>query len=164
MSAEVEYAARAMICPHCNASDSSVIDSRPAEQGTATRRRRECAVCGDRFTTYERLEAPLLIRKRDGTLQLFTVDKVRKGLVRALADGAVTADQMNAAVADIETSVRAMGSELTSDDVGQLVLAFLRQVDEAAYLRFASVHKDFRDAADFEREAATLDRAPEPTG
>ena len=112
-----------------------------------------------RFTTYERLEAPLLIRKRDGTLQVFAIDKVRDGLVRALAGSSVDADQISRAVADIESHVGAMGSQVSSDDVGHFVLAYLRQVDEAAYLRFASVYKDFRDASDFEREAATLERS-----
>ena len=149
-----------MKCPHCGASDSHVVDSRPAEQGLAIRRRRQCEVCTDRFTTYERLESPHLIRKRDGTLQVFSADKVRRGLAFALAGSVVTADQMTAAVSEIETNIRAMGSDVSSDDVGQLVLAYLRQVDEAAYIRFASVYKDFRDARDFEREAASLDRSP----
>ena len=155
----VEYAARVMKCPHCGAFESRVVDSRPAEQGSAIRRRRECEGCADRFTTYERLESPLLIRKRDGTLQVFAVDKVSTGLARALAGSVVTADEMNLAVSEIEANIRTLGSEVTSDDIGQLVLAYLRNVDEAAYLRFASVHKDFRDASDFEREAATLDRS-----
>ena len=136
-----------------------MVDSRPAERGVAIRRRRECESCADRFTTYERLESPLLIRKRDGTLQVFAVDKVSTGLARALAGSVVTADEMNVAVNEIEANIRTLGSDVTSDDIGQLVLAYLRQVDEAAYLRFASVHKDFRDASDFEREAATLDRS-----
>ena len=145
-------------CPQCGATDSRVVDSRPAEQGAAIRRRRECEGCAERFTTYERLEAPVLIRKRDGTMQVFSAEKVRKGLVRALDSGSVSADAINAAVADIEATVTSMGSGVTSDDVGQLVLAYLRGADEAAYLRFASVYKDFRDARDFEREAAALDR------
>ena len=94
-----------------------------------------------------------------GTLQVFAVDKVSTGLARALAGSVVTADEMNVAVNEIEANIRTLGSDVTSDDIGQLVLAYLRQVDEAAYLRFASVHKDFRDASDFEREAATLDRS-----
>ena len=148
-----------MKCPHCGAFESRVVDSRPAEQGAAIRRRRQCESCNQRFTTYERLASPLLIRKRNGTLQVFSVDKVRLGLVRALAGGDVNTEQITNAVAHIEAMVGSMGSEVTSDDVGQLVLTYLRGVDEAAYLRFASVHKDFRDASDFEREAATLDRA-----
>lgn len=148
-----------MKCPHCGATDSHVVDSRPAEQTAAIRRRRQCESCEERFTTYERIEAPVLIRKRDGTLQVFSVDKVRTGLVRALAGSDVTAEQITAAVADIEANVVGMSSDATSDDVGQLVLSYLRTVDEAAYLRFASVYKDFRHAADFEREAATLDRS-----
>ena len=92
-------------------------------------------------------------------MQVFAIDKVRDGLVRALAGSSVDADQISRAVADIESHVGAMGSQVSSDDVGHFVLAYLRQVDEAAYLRFASVYKDFRDASDFEREAATLERS-----
>ena len=155
----VEYAPICMKCPHCGAIESSVVDSRPAEQGAAIRRRRECASCEERYTTYERPEAPLLIRKRDGTMQVFSVDKVRIGLVRALAGSETTTAQIDGAVREIETSVSASSSEMSSDDVGQLVLSYLRDTDEAAYLRFASVYKDFRDAADFEREAASLERS-----
>ena len=148
-----------MNCSHCGESQSKVVDSRPAEQGEAIRRRRECEACGERYTTYERREAPTLVRKRDGTLQLFTPDKIRNGLARALAGSAVTTEEMSVAVADIETQVRAMGDEVTSDDIGLQVLGYLRAVDEAAYIRFASVYKDFKDASDFEREAASLETA-----
>jgi len=100
-----------------------------------------------------------LIRKRDGTMQVFAVDKVRKGLVRALAGSSVTADEISDAVTSIESDVLAAGSNISTDEIGRMVLAYLVDVDEAAYLRFVSVHRDFRDASDFEREVATLDRS-----
>lgn len=145
-----------MRCPFCASGDTRVVDSRPIEQGASIRRRRQCEVCGERFTTYERAEVPLLIRKRDGRLQAFDPEKVRAGLERALADRVVADEEITAAVAAIEADLRMAGGEVTSDDVGRLVLAYLRTIDEAAYLRFASVHKEFRDASDFEREAASL--------
>lgn len=148
-----------MRCPQCAETESRVVDSRPAESGAAIRRRRECEACGTRFTTYERLESPILIRKRDGTLQVFAADKLRVGIERALGSSEVSPDEITEVVAEIATAVAQSSSEVTSDDIGQRVLTYLRSVDEAAYLRFASVYKDFRDASDFEREAAALDRS-----
>ncbi len=148
-----------MRCPQCAETESRVVDSRPAESGAAIRRRRECEACGTRFTTYERLESPILIRKRDGTLQVFAADKLRVGIERALGSSEVSPDEIAEVVAEIATAVAQSSSEVTSDDIGQRVLTYLRSVDEAAYLRFASVYKDFRDASDFEREAAALDRS-----
>lgn len=147
-----------MRCPYCTADDTRVVDSRPIEGGTSIRRRRQCETCAERFTTYERAEVPLLIRKRDGRIQPFDPEKVRAGLIRALADNAVDPDEISVAVGRIENELRVMPEQATSDDVGRLVLAYLRTIDEAAYLRFASVHKEFRAAADFEREAAALER------
>lgn len=149
-----------MRCPFCDADSNKVIDSRPAEQGSAIRRRRACASCDQRFTTYERLEAPLMVRKRDGRLQLFQPHKVRAGIVRALADAAVSDVDIDAAVAELEASLRALGPEVTTDDIANHVLSFLRKAGgDAAYLRFASVYKEFRDARDFEREVAALERS-----
>ena len=158
-----------MRCPLCASSDTRVIDSRPAEQGTAIRRRRQCDACRERFTTYERLEAPLMVRKQDGTLQVFQSAKVRRGIERALADETITEDALTNAVADIESILRSHGTEVASADIGREVLAFLRTIGDAAYLRFASVYKDFQDARDFEREAAELEVTstppePEPAG
>lgn len=147
-----------MRCPFCEADDTRVIDSRPIERGQSIRRRRACEQCAERFTTYERAEVPLLIRKRDDRVQAFDPEKVRAGLDRALADHTVTDEEIGLAVGRIENELRVAGGEATSDDVGRLVLDYLRTIDEAAYLRFASVHKEFRGAADFEREAAALDR------
>jgi transcriptional repressor NrdR len=148
-----------MRCPYCTSEDTRVVDSRPIEQGASIRRRRECEHCAERFTTYERTEVPLLIQKRDGRFQPFDQEKVRAGLDRALADHVVTSDEITVAVGRIENELRVAPGQVTTDDVGRLVLEFLRTVDEAAYLRFASVHKEFRDASDFEREAASFDRS-----
>ncbi len=146
-----------MRCPFCASGDTRVIDSRPADAGSSIRRRRQCEACEERFTTYERLEAPLMVRKRDGSLQVFQGDKVQSGILRALADVVPTDEELVAAVAGIESRLRAQGREVLSDDIGREVLNYLRTIDDAAYLRFASVYKDFRDARDFGREVAALE-------
>jgi transcriptional repressor NrdR len=158
-----------MRCPFCASSDTRVVDSRPADQGSSIRRRRECDACLQRFTTYERLEALLMVRKQDGSRQAFQAEKVRRGIERALADEAITEEALTEAVADIEGKLRAEGTEVASSEIGRHVLTFLRTIDDAAYLRFASVYKDFHDARDFEREVAALGRStssaePEPAG
>jgi len=148
-----------MKCPFCASGETRVIDSRPVENGSSIRRRRECEACDSRFTTYERLEAPLMVRKRDGSLQVFQSEKVRAGILRALADEAPTEDEVSAVIGAIEAGLRSQGREVVSDEIGRQVLSYLRTLDDAAYLRFASVHKDFRDARDFEREVAALERS-----
>lgn len=153
------YPGSRMRCPFCASNATRVVDSRPIERGASIRRRRECESCAERFTTYERAEAPLLIRKRDGRYQAFDSHKVQAGLIRALADHIVDPDEITIAVGRVETELRVAPGVVTSDDIGRMVLEYLRTIDEAAYLRFASVHKEFRDASDFEREAAALDRS-----
>lgn len=146
-----------MRCPTCGTADTRVIDSRPADQGSSIRRRRECPNCGHRFTTYERAEAQILVRKRNGRLEPFQTGKIQVGMVAALTDRPVSDDDVAAAVDEIEAEVRMMGSPVASTEIGRLVLDHLRTIDEVAYLRFASVHKDFQDATDFEREMAALE-------
>jgi len=145
-----------MECPFCDAEDTRVVDSRPAEGGAAIRRRRECPECGNRFTTYERREATVVVRKRDGTLEPFITAKVLAGLHAAVADRVVPPGVLEDVVAEIETTARDR-MEISSADIGVMVMAHLRNIDEVAYLRFASVHKDFADTADFERELAALE-------
>lgn len=146
-----------MRCPYCGADDTRVVDSRPVDAGTAIRRRRACEACEGRFTTYERREPVLMVRKRDGRLQPFAPSKVRAGVAAALAEP----DEGSATVDDIVAAIEAMAVErgpvVASQTIGEAVLAELRRVDEVAYLRFASVHKDFAGAEDFEREMAALD-------
>jgi transcriptional repressor NrdR len=147
-----------MRCRFCDADDTRVVDSRPAEGGASIRRRRACEQCGNRFTTYERHEATVMVRKRDGSLEPFSREKMLAGVSSALADRPVPADALDALSADIEAYLHQQGAEVTSDQVGQRVLAGLRALDEVAYVRFASVYKGFEGASDFEREVAALEK------
>jgi transcriptional repressor NrdR len=146
-----------MNCPFCGSAETRVVDSRPAEQGRAIRRRRECETCGDRFTTYERTESLLMVRKRSGRTEPFRTDKLRRGLESALADRPVGTGRLDELVDTIEAELRTVGTVVTSDEIGRQVLDRLRDLDEVAYLRFASVYKEFEGAQDFEREMATLE-------
>lgn len=148
-----------MLCPSCGADDTRVIDSRPADNGASIRRRRHCDGCGHRFTTYERLEPQLLVVKRSGRIEQFSTAKLATGISAALADRPVSGSGVETLVDEIEESVAAAGSQVTSEDIGRLVLARLRELDEVAYLRYASVYKEFQGAADFEKEMAELDSA-----
>ncbi len=148
-----------MLCPACSASDTRVVDSRPAEGGHSIRRRRECEVCDHRFTTYERLEPQLIVRKRDGRLEPFSSPKLAAGLSAALAERPVSGSDVERVVALIEDELQSSGPQVTSEEIGRQVLDRLKELDEVAYLRFASVYKDFQDAADFSKEMAQLDSA-----
>ncbi|MCI0543185.1 MAG: transcriptional regulator NrdR [Actinobacteria bacterium] len=149
-----------MLCPSCGMPDIRVIDSRPAEAGRAIRRRRECESCGHRFTSYERVEPQLMVRKRNGRLEAFSATKLATGLSAALADRPVSGSDVEALVVDLEDTMRATGvRQVTSEEIGRLVLERLKNLDEVAYLRFASVYKGFQDAADFEKEMAELESA-----
>lgn len=146
-----------MRCPLCTNPSSRVVDSRPADSGAVIRRRRECRACGHRFTTYESVVVSLSVRKRHGGVEPFDSRKLRRGLDSALADRPVPADTVDRIVADIEREGSTSPHMLTTDDIGRLVLEGLRDVDEVAYLRFASVYKEFQGAQDFEREMAALE-------
>ncbi|MFZ0014213.1 MAG: transcriptional regulator NrdR [Acidimicrobiia bacterium] len=148
-----------MLCPSCGATDNRVIDSRPAENGSTIRRRRECEVCGNRFTTYERLEPQLMVSKRSGRVEPFSPAKLASGISAALADRPVSGSDVESVVDGIEETVRAAGPQMSSEDIGRLVLDHLRDLDEVAYLRYASVYKEFQGAADFEKEMAELEAA-----
>jgi transcriptional repressor NrdR len=144
-------------CPSCLTPDTRVVDSRTAEEGAAIRRRRLCQACGYRFTTYERLEeVPLGVLKRSGGREPFNRAKIVAG-VRLAAKGRPVADeQLESLAADVEDAVRLEGAEVPSTLIGAEVLKALRELDDVAYLRFASVHKSFDDVADFQREASLL--------
>jgi transcriptional repressor NrdR len=150
-----------MRCPECNADDSRVIDSRPADDGAAIRRRRLCETCDARFTTYERCERTLMVRKRSGELEPFDATKLSAGVGAALADRPASATQVSSLVNEVERRVKSAGGVVESDEIGKAVLELLRAVDEVAYLRFASVYKEFQGAEDFEREMASLESATE---
>src|SRR5690606_11774544 len=146
-----------MRCPECQADDTRVIDSRPADDGAAIRRRRTCEACGARFTTYERWERALMVKKRSGVTEPFDSAKLSAGVGAALADRPASAAQISALVGDVERTIRTQGGTVESEEIGRVVLEHLREVDEVAYLRFASVYKEFQGAEDFEREMAALE-------
>jgi len=145
-----------MRCPICGAGETKVIDSRPAEGGATIRRRRLCGACGNRFTTYERGTPLLMVRKRSGRLEPFSTEKLSHGVMAAVADRPVPREAVTELVEEIEATVAATVGPVRSEEVGRLVLEGLRQLDSVAYLRFASVYKDFQDAEDFGREMAAL--------
>jgi len=149
----------AMQCPYCNTADTRVIDSRSSDGGAAVRRRRKCQVCGQRFTTYERAALVPMVLKRNGGVEPYDPAKLRTGVHNALADRPVPDGSVDELVADIEREVTQGRSEVSADELGNAVLARLRKLDEVAYVRFASVYKDFQGAADFEREVAELEAA-----
>jgi transcriptional repressor NrdR len=148
-------------CPFCRAPDTRVIDSRELSGGESIRRRRECAVCGRRFTTYERVEgAGLMVVKKDGRRQEFDPTKLRQKLRVALTKRPVGEDQIDALLARVEADLLAMGtSEVPSSAIGELVLRELKALDEVAFIRFASVYRQFQDIEDLRREVEEL-RAP----
>jgi transcriptional repressor NrdR len=152
----------AVRCPACAHLDDKVVDSRANDDGSAIRRRRECLACGFRFTTFERLEEPaLVVLKRSGDRVPFERAKVEAG-VRAAAKGRPIDDDAVAALATaVEDELRLAGGDVTSEQVGRAVLERLAELDQVAYLRFASVYKGFDDAADFQREVRLL-KATEP--
>lgn len=144
-------------CPSCLTLDTRVVDSRVATDGGAIRRRRLCPACGYRFTTYERLEqVPLSVIKRSGQREPFDRGKIVAGVQAAAKGRPVATEQLEGLAADVEDSLRLDGPEVTSAQVGLAVLNALKHVDEVAYVRFASVYKNFAEAADFEREVTML--------
>ena len=147
-----------MRCPQCGTRDTRVIDSRDLDDSATIRRRRECASCATRFTTYERVEAArLVIVKRDGTRQEFDKAKLVSGLRKALTRRPVPDGAAEQAADEIEAELRAAGaSELPSSRVGALAMAHLRAIDQIAYIRFASVYQSFEDLEDLKREVDTL--------
>lgn len=150
-------------CPTCDHDDSKVVDSRTADDGSAIRRRRACLGCGHRFTTYERYEEqPLTVLKRSGDRVPFERSKVEAGIAAAAKGRPMTVEQVADLAAELEDELRLRGPESTSEQIGLAVLERLRNVDQVAYMRFASVYKDFDDPSDFERELVLLTKASEP--
>jgi transcriptional repressor NrdR len=147
-------------CPRCNQGGTRVIDSRDLEAGSTIRRRRECEACTHRFTTYERPEgARLTVIKRDGSRQDFERGKLLGGLMRALEKRPVTLARVEQAVDDIESHLRARGeSEVTSKEIGRLATEALRDIDQLAYIRFASVYHSYEDISTLKREVDRLMR------
>jgi transcriptional repressor NrdR len=150
-------------CPYCAADDDKVVDSRPAEDAAAVRRRRECLACGRRFTTYERVEEmPLMVVKRSGGREPFDAAKLRAGVEHAVAGSAIDAAAVDGLVNAVEERARSRGHEVTSEWVGLAVLDQLRVLDPVSYVRFASVYKGFDELSDFEREVGELQKHTPP--
>ena len=147
-----------MRCPKCGCEESKVVDSRPSEGNDAIRRRRECTKCGFRFTTYERCEEmPLLVIKRDGHKEPFDRQKLMRGLLTATVKRDIPLSTLTALIDDIEASLRDSGTmEVSSSDLGSMVLKRLISVDKVAYVRFASVYRDFKDVDEFSEELRSL--------
>ena len=149
-----------MRCPLCRADDSKVVESRVADHGSAVRRRRECLTCAERFTTFERVDhAPLHVVKSSGCREPFDRSKVIAGLASATKGRGVSDEVLEMMVSRVEDAARLHGSEVTSSAIGLAVLDELRSVDDVAYLRFASVYKNFDAAADFHRELELLEKS-----
>ncbi len=149
-----------MKCPYCGYKESKVIDSRPAEEGSSIRRRRECLSCAKRFTTYEVIESvPVVVVKKDKSREVFDRDKLYNGMLRACEKRPVSAAALTAAVDDIETSLQnSLDREVTSEHIGELAMEKLKEIDEVAYVRFASVYRQFKDIETFREELMKLKR------
>ena len=148
-----------MNCPYCNSPDSRVVDSRETESKEAIRRRRECSSCGQRFTTYEKIEEiPITVLKRDGSTELFHPEKLLRGLMRACTKRRVPVERLQTAVGDIERELREEAAyEVPSERVGKMALDRLQGIDLVAYVRFASVYRQFESVEEFKRELEQLE-------
>lgn len=140
-----------MKCPYCNQPDTRVIDSRPAEDGNSIRRRRSCDVCSKRFTTYEKVETiPLIIIKKDNNREQYNRGKIENGVLRACYKRPVSASDIQKSVEAIETKIFSLEEkEIPSSTIGELVMEELKKLDEVAYVRFASVYREFKDVNTF---------------
>lgn len=147
-----------MNCPYCGFPDSRVVDSRETESKEAIRRRRECAACGQRFTTYEKIEEiPITVVKRDGSTELFHPEKLLRGLSRACTKRRVSVERLQGVVADIERELREESAyEVPSERVGKMALERLQEIDLVAYIRFASVYRQFESVEEFKEELEQL--------
>lgn len=143
-----------MKCPFCGADDTRVIDSRPADENTSIRRRRHCDQCNKRFTTYEKVEAiPLMVVKKDDKRQAYDRSKIEQGVLRSCYKTKVTAEQMGQLVDSVETEVfKQESKEIPSSYIGELVMNGLKEIDAVAYVRFASIYREFKDVDTFLEE------------
>lgn len=147
-----------MKCMYCNSTESRVIDSRPTDEGLAIRRRRECVNCGRRFTTYEKIEnVQIMVIKKDGSREAFDADKIRRGLIKACEKRPVAMGDVDALVRDVEQQIyNSLEREVSSSHIGEMVMERLRNLDEVAYVRFASVYQQFADVESFFTELQKL--------
>ena len=147
-----------MKCPYCSSTDTKVTDSRDTDDGASIRRRRQCLSCGRRFTTYETVEtSPLRVIKKNGTREMFDRNKLRNGLVRACEKRNISSLQIEEMINHVERKIRNdLKQEVSSEIIGNLVMEELRQLDQVAYVRFASVYREFQDIGSFLSELETL--------
>lgn len=140
-----------MKCPFCGYDDSKVLDTRPTDEGYTIRRRRECLKCQKRFTTYEKIEqSPVMVIKKDGNRQAFDRDKIVRGMIKSCEKRPVSADEIEEAVNNIEKKIdNSMRREITSLEIGEMVMDELKDLDEVSYVRFASVYREFKDLQSF---------------
>lgn len=149
-----------MICPFCASAETKVVDKREGDTGKTTRRRRECLKCGRRFTTFERVETlDLLVVKKDGRREPFDRVKLRSGIIKACEKRSVSAQDIETLIDEVEADLRKTGeSEVSSKKIGELVTKRLKKLDQIAYIRFASVYRQFADIGDFEKELSKLSK------
>ncbi|MCU6785710.1 transcriptional regulator NrdR [Aedoeadaptatus acetigenes] len=147
-----------MRCPYCQHQESKVVDSRPTEEGASIRRRRQCMACGRRFTTYEQVEVvPMTVKKKSGGIEVFDRNKILKGLIKSCEKRPVSLEAMEKAVDDIEMTLEAkMVKQISSEEIGEMILDRLKDLDEVAYVRFASVYRRFQDIDSFMAELEEL--------
>lgn len=147
-----------MRCPYCQHQESKVVDSRPTEEGASIRRRRQCMACGRRFTTYEQVEVvPMTVKKKSGGIEVFDRNKILKGLIKSCEKRPVSLEAMEMAVDDIEMALEAkMVKQISSEEIGEMILDRLKDLDEVAYVRFASVYRRFQDIDSFMAELEEL--------
>ncbi len=143
-----------MVCPFCKADDTAVIDSRRNTEGSSVRRRRKCPKCDSRFTTYEKTEIEIIVEKRSGNLEEFQLEKLQKGIESAFGGQDITEKQLKSLVDNIYLIIKENGKKIKSEFIGETVLSHLKKENEVAYLRYASVYKEFSEASDFEKEVA----------
>lgn len=147
-----------MKCPHCGFNESKVIDSRPTDDNTAIRRRRECLSCSKRFTTYEKIETiPLIVVKKNGTREAFDRNKLMNGIIKSCEKRPVSIEQIEHVVNEIESNIQKIAKkEISSNLIGEEIMKYLKDLDEVAYVRFASVYRQFKDVNSFMDELKNM--------
>ncbi|MFL2675010.1 MAG: transcriptional regulator NrdR [Candidatus Actinomarina sp.] len=143
-----------MVCPFCQLQETSVVDSRKNSEGTSIRRRRNCSACNLRFTTYEKASIGIIVKKRNGNREEFNLEKLYQGVQNAFGGQELSEKKLKALVEAIHNDIKEQGNKVQSEFIGETVLKHLKDINEVAYVRFASVYKEFSDASDFEKEAA----------
>ena len=145
-----------MVCPFCQLEETSVVDSRKNSEGTSIRRRRNCSACNLRFTTYEKASIGIIVKKRNGNREEFNLEKLYQGVQNAFGGQELSEKKLKALVEAIHNEIKEQGNKVQSEFIGETVLKHLKDINEVAYVRFASVYKEFSDASDFEKEVEDL--------